>query len=205
MEQTDPRLSASIPGRPGWSLIQKRYRLNSRHLKPFAAADVLAHHHIFAAHHVGLGLGELGAVALVGPRRKRFFLGTHQPGQLILVDLPAMRAVQGMGLFGFLLVKKITLVHPIYYQPQRTRRATKIFPHWVTENVRGGEAARGSLQTFLCVPSCPSWLNPLRAQEEKKEEVHRGQGGQVHGPHRDRRAASRAARREPEADREIEA
>ena len=92
-------------------IVQKCHRLHSCHFKPFAAADVLAGHHIIAPDHVALGLGELGAVALVGTPGKLFLFGTHQPGKFVIAGLTAVRTRQRMRLFSFFLVKKIALVH----------------------------------------------------------------------------------------------
>ena len=50
-------------------LIQKRHALYAGDLEAFAAADVLAHHHVIAAQHVGLRLGKLCAIPFVRPRR----------------------------------------------------------------------------------------------------------------------------------------
>jgi len=47
-------------------LIQEGHRLDARYFEPFAAAHVLASHQVVAANHVGPGLSELGAIALVG-------------------------------------------------------------------------------------------------------------------------------------------
>ncbi len=60
-------------------LLQKRDGLHARNFKALAAADILAGHHIIATNHVRLGLGELGPIAFISPRRQLPFLGAHQP------------------------------------------------------------------------------------------------------------------------------
>lgn len=102
-----------FPANKVQALIQKRHRLDSGHFKALAAADVFAHDHVVAADHIGLGLGEFGAVALVGAAGELLLLGAHQPCELILASLTAVRARKRMGLPGFLFVEKIALVHLI--------------------------------------------------------------------------------------------
>src|SRR5208282_6048199 len=73
------------------AILEKRDALHARNLKALAAAHVLAHQHVVAPQHVGLRLGELGAVALVRPRRQTLLLHPHQPLDLILRRLMAVR------------------------------------------------------------------------------------------------------------------
>src|SRR5579864_1564520 len=68
-------------------LIHKRDGLDAGHLEALAAAQVLAHYQIVAAHHVGAGLGEFGAITLIGPTREVFLLGPHQPRQFVFIGL----------------------------------------------------------------------------------------------------------------------
>src|SRR5215470_19722560 len=93
------------------SLVEECHRLDSCHFKTLAATQVLAHNQIVAADHVGAGLGKFGAIALIGAWRKLSFLGAYQPGQFVFIGLLTMRAVQGVRLPGFFLVKKIALIH----------------------------------------------------------------------------------------------
>jgi len=127
----------SIPRLPdfgNYQLFDESHRLHARDFKAFAAAHVFAHHHIVAADHIGAGLGEFGAVALIGPSGKLFLLGADEPRQLILIRLPAVGTIEGMGLFGVFLVVKIALIHAYYdkhsqaqpqpkpFSPQRAQR-----------------------------------------------------------------------------------
>src|ERR1700687_2043156 len=73
------------------ALLQKRDALPAHNLKSLAAAQVLAHHHVVSPQHVRLRLGELRAVTIVGPRRQTLLLHAHQPMDLILRPLMAMR------------------------------------------------------------------------------------------------------------------
>jgi hypothetical protein len=85
--------------------------LYARDLEAFTAAQVLAHNHVIAAHHVGASLGKLSAVTLIGAPWKLLPLGTNQPGKLIFVGLVAVGTVQGVSFLGFFLVKEIAFVH----------------------------------------------------------------------------------------------
>ena len=75
----------------GNALLQKRYALHACNLKALAAAQVLAHQHIVSPQHVRLRFCELRPVAIVRSRRQVLFLHAHQPLDLILRRLMAMR------------------------------------------------------------------------------------------------------------------
>ena len=75
----------------GQSILQKRNALYTCNLEALAAAHVLAHHHVISTQHIRLRLGKLCAIAIVCPRREIFLLHTHQPLDLILRRLMAMR------------------------------------------------------------------------------------------------------------------
>src|SRR5579859_5461603 len=95
----------------GPTLLQKRDALHAGNLKAFAATHVLAHHHVVAPQHVRLRFGELGTVPLVGPRRQRLLLGAHQPLDLILGRLMAVRTTQVGRLLVRFFIKKFALIH----------------------------------------------------------------------------------------------
>src|SRR6185503_21384832 len=61
--------------------------------------------------HVGLGLGEAGAVALVGSAGQAVALFADDPAELVLALLLAHGAVQGVGGGGFGFGEKIALFH----------------------------------------------------------------------------------------------
>src|SRR5262249_30621127 len=76
------------------ALLKKCHGLDAGDLEALAAAHVLADHHVVTAQHVGLRFRELGPIAIVGTRRQRLFLGAHQPLNLVLRSLMAVRTVQ---------------------------------------------------------------------------------------------------------------
>jgi len=63
--------------------------LELRNLEWLAAADVGAGELVIAANHVGLGLGEAGAVAFVGVARQLGPLAPDYPAYLVLAGLAA--------------------------------------------------------------------------------------------------------------------
>ncbi|MGB2837123.1 MAG: hypothetical protein WBC30_15965, partial [Candidatus Sulfotelmatobacter sp.] len=97
-----------------WSpknLVSEDHRLHAGNFKPFPAAHVLAGHQIVFAQHVGAGLGEASAVALISASGKLAFLGAHHPSDFVFCWLMAMRTVQGCHLLLSALVEKIALFH----------------------------------------------------------------------------------------------
>jgi hypothetical protein len=92
-------------------LFRKHYRLHARNFEAFAAAHVLAGHHVVAAEHIGAGFGEAGAIALVGSAEQLLFLGTYQPIDFVLGGLLAMGTIQRRNFFVRPFVKKFSLVH----------------------------------------------------------------------------------------------
>src|SRR5579863_4414155 len=86
-----PRSLVNSFHRRGPLLAEKRQRLQANNLERFAAADVGAGQFVIAAHHVGLGLGETGAVALVRLARQLRSLAADDPRNLVFVGLPAFR------------------------------------------------------------------------------------------------------------------
>src|SRR2546430_7244806 len=71
--------------------FQERHGLNSCHLEALTATDIFAGDHVILTHHVGARLSELGAVALVRAWRQLTFVRAHQPRQLVISGLPAVR------------------------------------------------------------------------------------------------------------------
>src|SRR6185369_3670155 len=92
-------------------LFEKRHGLDAGDLKPLAATHVLAHKHVVFADHIGTRLGELGLVALVGAAGELLPLGSHEPRNLVVASLAAMRAGQVVRLLLLSLVVKIALFH----------------------------------------------------------------------------------------------
>ena len=87
VENYDSCVECSEPVEPmagaGARLIEKSDALHARDLEALMAAEVLAYQHVVAAQHVGSGLGELGAVPVIGARRQVALLGAHQPLDLV--------------------------------------------------------------------------------------------------------------------------
>src|ERR1044072_7645392 len=92
-------------------LLGEYNRLQSRNLETFAAAQVLAAHHVVLAEHVRFRFGKAGAIPLVGMARQLFSLGAHQPSDFIVGGLVAMWTVQSRRLLFRTLVEKIALFH----------------------------------------------------------------------------------------------
>jgi hypothetical protein len=92
-------------------LPKEGHALHARDLKAFAATYVLAGHHVIAPQHVGLRLGELGAIPVVSPGRQAFLFGPHEPLNLVFGGLLAVGASQGRWLFIGTLVEKIAFFH----------------------------------------------------------------------------------------------
>lgn len=93
------------------TLIQERHRLDTRHLKALAAANVLAHDHVVATDHIRLRFGKLGTITLVGAAGELLLLGPHQPCKFVFTRLTAVWAGKRVGFLGFFFVEKIALVH----------------------------------------------------------------------------------------------
>src|SRR5208282_2434497 len=95
------------------TILQKRDALHARNLEALAAAHVLAHHHVVPTQHVRLRFGEFRAVAIVRAWREALLLHAHQPLDLILRRLMAMRTTQICRLFIGPFVKELTLIHKL--------------------------------------------------------------------------------------------
>ena|SRR5579864_3051046 len=112
IKKSKDQLTRGRRGYSGFAFIDRKFsglfhecdRLHACHFKALAAAQVLAHDEIVAAHHVRAGLGEFRAIAFVSARWKLPFLGPNQPGELIFIGLLAVRTMKGVGFLGFFLV-----------------------------------------------------------------------------------------------------
>jgi len=111
-------LSSTKPKSPGgvvisWRLftLDERDRLNPDHIKPFPAPDILAAHWVIAPDHVALCLGETRPVAVISPAWQLRFLSAHNPLDLILSLLPAVRTGHHMRTLLWPFIKKIALFH----------------------------------------------------------------------------------------------
>src|ERR1700738_5164432 len=59
--------------------LDKRHRLDSSHVEPFSAADILAPHQVIPSHHVALRLRKPCPVAVIRSTRQLRFFAPHQP------------------------------------------------------------------------------------------------------------------------------
>ena len=103
-------------------LLGENYRLDAGDLEALAAAHVLTSHQVVFAEHVGAGLGEAGAVTLVGASGKLTLLGANHPSNLVLSRLVAVRTIQGSGFSLLTLVEKVAFFHGLACG-SRTREA----------------------------------------------------------------------------------
>src|SRR5271170_4106730 len=92
--------------------LDKRHRLYTHHIEPFAAPNVLATHRIIPTHHVTLRLGETRPVAVIGTTRELRFLSSHDPFNLVVPLLPTVWTGHHMRSLFRPLIKKVTLSHP---------------------------------------------------------------------------------------------
>jgi hypothetical protein len=91
--------------------LDKGHGLKPGDVKAFAAADVLAGHQIVFANHIRLGLGEAGAIAVVGVARQGGLLAADEPGDLVFLGLAAVGTSQRVRtLLGF-FVEKVAFFH----------------------------------------------------------------------------------------------
>jgi hypothetical protein len=72
--------------------LQEGDGLDAGNLEPLAAADVFAGEHVVAADHVGLGLGELCAIALVSIAGERILFTADEPADLVFISFAAVGA-----------------------------------------------------------------------------------------------------------------
>ena len=63
--------------------------------------------------HIALGLGKACAVTLIGSAGNLLFLASHQPADLVLGRLPAVRAGHGVGSLFRPFIKEIAFFHPV--------------------------------------------------------------------------------------------
>lgn len=85
--------------------------LDSSYFEALTATNVFAANQVVAANHVGLGLGEAGAVSLVGSARELCFFAPNQPVQFVLSRLRAVRACHGVRPHLCPFIEKFTLFH----------------------------------------------------------------------------------------------
>src|SRR3984885_12187351 len=82
-------------------------------VEAFAAAHVLARHHVIFADHVVAGLGEAGAVALVGAAGELTLLGADEPRHFIFRSLVAVGTIQVRRLLLLAFVEKFAFFHRV--------------------------------------------------------------------------------------------
>jgi hypothetical protein len=91
--------------------LQECEGLERSDFKSLAAADVATGDEVVFSHHVGLSLGETGAVSLVGVSGQLGPFAPHDPVDLVVAGLAAVRTNEGVCplLIGF--GKKIAFFH----------------------------------------------------------------------------------------------
>jgi hypothetical protein len=92
--------------------LDKGDGLNAGNLKSLTAADILASDHVVPANHVALGLGEAGAVSVIGSAGQLILFSPHDPPELVLALLSAVRAGHGVGPLFRTLIEKVPFFHP---------------------------------------------------------------------------------------------
>ena len=182
-------------------LIQKRHRLDSGNFKALAATDVFTHDHIVAANHIGLRLGELGAIALVGAAGELLLLGPHQPCKFVFTSLTAVGTRERVCLLGFFFVEKIAFVHHHYINHRGHREHREMRGEVNCLRARG-TGPPSCLEMWNC---WPLWFNSYRAKKEEAQKVQRHQRGKggVAGSAGDAQAGE--ARRKQEASQKRQA
>jgi hypothetical protein len=92
-------------------LFEESDGLHAGNFEPFATTHVLTGHEVVTANHIGLSLGELGAIAIVGAGRKLLLFAANQPAEFIFASLPAVGTSQ-IGHAGFRpFIKEVTFFH----------------------------------------------------------------------------------------------
>ena len=86
-------------------------RLERRNFERLTATDISALELIVAANHIGLGLGEAGAVTLVGAARQLRALAANDPGDLVIASLSALGAGEVVRPLFRCFVKEFPLFH----------------------------------------------------------------------------------------------
>jgi hypothetical protein len=111
MASAPGQVEACAGAKSGARSVEESDRLHRRDVKPLSTTQVLAHHYVIFAEHVGAGLGEARPVALVGAWRETFLFGADQPVDLVFRGLVAVWAVEVGKLFVGPLVEKFALFH----------------------------------------------------------------------------------------------
>jgi hypothetical protein len=93
-------------------ILNKRHRLDTHHIKPFAASNVLATHRVIPTHHITLRLGKTRPVAVIGTTWELRLLPPHYPFNLVVPLLPAVRTGHHMRSLFRPLIKKVAFFHP---------------------------------------------------------------------------------------------
>lgn len=91
--------------------LQEGDGLDSGDFEALAAADIFAGDHVVAADHIGLRLGEAGAVALIGVAGQSTLLAADEPAQFVVASLSAVGAGEHVVALLGALVKEIAFFH----------------------------------------------------------------------------------------------
>jgi hypothetical protein len=85
--------------------------LDTNHIEPLPAPNVLAPHWVIAANHVALRLGKTRPVAVIGPSRQLRLLPSHDPVDLVLTLLATVRTGHYVRSLLCFFIEKIALFH----------------------------------------------------------------------------------------------
>jgi hypothetical protein len=107
----EPKEHRGGPDLQHFLVLNKRHRLNAYYVKSLPAADILASHWVIAPHHVALRLGKTCPIAIIGSTRQLRLFSPHNPFNLILPLLPAVRTGHHMCTLLRPLIKKIAFFH----------------------------------------------------------------------------------------------
>ena len=95
----------------GQLFTDERQGLQARDFKWFTATDVHTRELVISPNHIGLRLGELGAIALVRMTGKLSALSTNHPGDLVVSGLSTLGTDKVVGSCFGGLVEKVAFFH----------------------------------------------------------------------------------------------
>src|SRR5438270_13581707 len=128
---TARRPAQNKPSRRRLPKLNKRHRLNPHNIKALSAPHILAPHRVVPPNHIALCLGKTSPVAVIGPSRQLRLLPPHNPINLILALLSAVRTRHHVRPLLRLLIKKVPLFHTHLTwpaAPTSSRRPSAILP-----------------------------------------------------------------------------
>src|SRR5690349_16289945 len=91
--------------------LKERDGLKTYYLEPLATPDILAPDQVISAHHIALRLRKPSPVAFIGAPRNLALFPAHNPADLVIAGLAAVRTSQRVRSLLRPLVKKVPLFH----------------------------------------------------------------------------------------------